>query len=375
MAYKCSHCNFNYNPDDAHFCGKCGRALSQYSNWRVVDMRNRQLVYTSELQRLRAAEGRLNNSFWKKTKDKFNEVFDGDPWYEVLMTIFGLLVAAAMIVGAIILVISWLKDCSGPETVEQTSAYKAVKVGDKWGIGKDEGDLIVAAEYDTVCPYGDIPGRFFINRSGLWGSAYVDDNESVLTPVKYDVMSSNGIYAIKGWYKHPDGSTTYDLYSPKGKLMRSDLSYIGELWKGYAWAQFSPSQTRAKRFSIISPQGKLKYTSPNNCEIVEFTDEIGFYRVNNSSVWQAVDTAGRAVFTVRGDMVYPYTMGVAPVVRGTGATSKLGFIDRTGATVIPFDYHKSATANGISFGEDSTIYVQRNGKLVRLHRNGSIVAN
>lgn len=375
MANKCSHCNFNYNPDDAHFCGKCGRALSQYTNWRVVDMRNRQLVYTSELQRLRAAERRLDNSFWKKTKDKFNEVFDGDPWYEVLMTIFGLLVGAAMIVGLIVLAVSWLKDCSGSEAVEPASAYKAVRVGDKWGIGKDAGNLSVAADYDTVFAYGEVPGRFFIKRNGMWGNAYVDDNECVLTPVKYNDMFSNGSFAIKGWYKNPDGSATYDLYSPKGQLVKSDLSYIGDMWYGYAWAQSTSSQTRAKRFSIISPQGKLKYTTPNNCEIVEFRDEIGFYRVNNSSVWQAVDTAGRAVFTVRGDMVYPYTMGVAPVVRGTGATSKLGFIDKTGATVIPFDYHKSATANGISFGEDSTIYVQRNGKLVRLHRNGSVVAN
>ncbi|MDE6467529.1 MAG: hypothetical protein K2L28_01375 [Muribaculaceae bacterium] len=338
-------------------------------------MRNRQLVYTNELQRLRAAERRLDNSFWKKTKDKFNEVFDGDPWYEVLMTIFGLLVGAAMIVGLIVLAVSWLKDCSGSEAVEQASAYQAVRVGDKWGIGKDAGNLSVAADYDTVFAYGEMPGRFFIKRNGMWGNAYVDDNESVLTPVKYNDMFSNGSFAIKGWYKNPDGSTTYDLYSPKGQLVKSDLSYIGDMWYGYAWAQSTSSQTRAKRFSIISPQGKLKYTTPNNCEIVEFRDEIGFYRVNNSSVWQAVDTAGRAVFTVRGDMVYPYTMGVAPVVRGTGATSKLGFIDKTGATVIPFDYHKSATANGISFGEDSTIYVQRNGKLVRLHRNGSVVAN
>ena len=38
MAKKCSKCGFLNNPDDAHYCGKCGANIASYSHvWKMYD--------------------------------------------------------------------------------------------------------------------------------------------------------------------------------------------------------------------------------------------------------------------------------------------------------------------------------------------------
>ena len=50
MAKKCSSCGFSDNPDNAHYCGKCGKNIATDGYWNLYDFRRYTPVERSKLE-------------------------------------------------------------------------------------------------------------------------------------------------------------------------------------------------------------------------------------------------------------------------------------------------------------------------------------
>lgn len=66
MAKKCSSCGFADNPDNAHYCGKCGKSMGGYEWWRLYNARDYATVEHSKLAEYKQYEQEAQYSIWKK---------------------------------------------------------------------------------------------------------------------------------------------------------------------------------------------------------------------------------------------------------------------------------------------------------------------
>ena len=75
MAKKCPSCGFADNPDDAHYCGKCGKNMLKYDlydhRWGLYDATHYVLVERSKLKEYERYEQKAKDSIWKKIWEKY----------------------------------------------------------------------------------------------------------------------------------------------------------------------------------------------------------------------------------------------------------------------------------------------------------------
>lgn len=110
MAKKCSKCGFANNPDDAHYCGKCGANIASNNHvWKVYDStqfrtynsNGYSIVPDARLSELRSYENKVENSFWNRTKEILGDFWEGikdaiieDKWEWIILCVifFGCIV-------------------------------------------------------------------------------------------------------------------------------------------------------------------------------------------------------------------------------------------------------------------------------------------
>ena len=166
-----------------------------------------------------------------------------------------------------------------------------------------------------------------------------------------------------------DESVLYDFTG--NILTHTPLRYVKNFSDGVSWAYITKSDYQNDRVSLIDKYGKTFFSvyANKNSYPVDFSEGIGWYK-NTKGLWVAVDKTGRELFDIGAYSVYPFTMGLAPVYKGSSYRDrKLGFVDKTGKTVIPFKYE--ATASLPIFDSDSLMSVTLDGKGGKLHRNGT----
>lgn len=66
MAKKCSSCGFANNPDNAHYCGKCGKNIATDGYWLLYDFRHYTPVGNAKLEEYKRYEQEAESSIWKK---------------------------------------------------------------------------------------------------------------------------------------------------------------------------------------------------------------------------------------------------------------------------------------------------------------------
>ena len=66
MAKRCSACGFLNNPDNAHYCGKCGKNIATDGYWNLYDFRRYTPVERSKLEEYNRYEHEAKSSIWKK---------------------------------------------------------------------------------------------------------------------------------------------------------------------------------------------------------------------------------------------------------------------------------------------------------------------
>lgn len=427
MSKTCSKCNFNNNPDNAHFCGNCGASLFPYNYcWTVVDMYGYSRISDSELRRLRNIEKEYKTSPW----NKFLKWIKNVDWEDVG---WGSLTIIAPIVVVLLAVL--FNDCGGEK---EQAVLKRIEIDGKYGVGYDKDNMVVPAIYADIST--DAYGNQWITKdeTGKKGLAYVGDSVvNIIYPAfsdvgrltngsailaydqnqqniayrgklvfdkTYDKISSpgylgetfilmnGGVYELfkldenkvinttKGWWNWNDGalcmkaSNGYNLYSYDGTLLVKDLYDTYHISDSMMWAFDTRQNYVQNRATLYNTKGERIKIFPKNSfgvPFVNFSDGIGWIRdASNKSKWIAIDRKGNELFTFYGEVVRPYTMGLAPVFRNMSGKVLMGMMDTEGNIVIPMKYTKPMSSD-CKFQSDSTMEVKLDGKRGRLHRDGT----
>lgn len=167
MAKKCKSCNFQQNPDNAHYCGKCGKQLGYSDNYKLYNASLQTPVYNSTLNNYKKYERQVNSSWvfniWDKIKGWWNKSGKEDTqfwlWFSLVMAVvFGVTFFVA-------------KSCSSDNKISR------IEINGKYGIGYNEDKMLVPAIYDSISANETGNQWILFDRSkGLLGLAYVTDS-------------------------------------------------------------------------------------------------------------------------------------------------------------------------------------------------------
>lgn len=448
MAKKCPSCGFTNNPDDAHYCGKCGQNIAAYGyTWKLYNYSQYTAVPDSKLSEYKQYEEQAKASFWKKAGHSFSGLWTSfATWWKedaiVAAAIFGgILLLTALFIGLGSLVSDFF---SNSDTISR------IEVKGKYGIGYDTDKLLVPAVYDSISPTAlNNQWVLYQKSTATVGLAYVTDSvQRIIKPVHKEVrqLGRSGPLVLKDpnngyWFSvrgkitnqlpfadvlyidrnHPEAfivkhrSGYFDLVSKEGKALTDGqfsqiivdkegviraksyknnsnygcrlFDYHGNLLTnkvfrvvdvfsgGVAWCTVDQADTQKRKRSVIDRQGTVLFSISPTVSQTPFSDGIGFYRASWSSQQHtAVNTSGKRLFIIEAQSVFPYTMGIAPVYKGKNYSDrKMGFIDKNGNTVIPFNY--VATYGNPHFNKDSLMDVSLHGVQGKLHRNGTFMPN
>ena len=91
MAKKCSSCGFTNNPDDAHYCGKCGKNMGIYEWWVLYNAWHYVTVEHSKLQEYERYEQEAKSSIWKKMWKSVQDFWTGLEIPKWIILLFGLI--------------------------------------------------------------------------------------------------------------------------------------------------------------------------------------------------------------------------------------------------------------------------------------------
>lgn len=72
MAKKCYNCGFSDNPDNANFCGKCGKNLSLLDNWKIYNASYYCLVTKYEYDKYKQLKEKYGKTFFQRIKEWFS---------------------------------------------------------------------------------------------------------------------------------------------------------------------------------------------------------------------------------------------------------------------------------------------------------------
>lgn len=452
MAKKCNSCGFQQNPDNAHYCGKCGKQLGYSDNYKLYNASLQTPVYNSTLNNYKKYERQVNSSWIFNTRDKIIS------WWEKIGKEIFEWVGTIIVLG-ISIWINWPKSCLSDNKISR------IEIDGKYGIGYNEDKMLVPAIYDSISPteYGN-QWILFDKGNTILGLAYVTDSVvNILEPSKISAiqisMNMNGLsflrlndsantsdvwrVATKGkyvnttaykrivypgdrWWDKNDclvattkeggmqmlgmdglpinGKTYYNIVIDPDSMIRAidydktntkrksygtttihdytgkqtsskEFYGVNAFSDGVAWAYLTEQDRKNSSHSLIDRNGNVLFKNkPNAVNCIGFGDGIGWYAPSYSSKkYTAVDKSGKDLFNIEAYKVYPFTMGIAPIDKGTSySNSKLGFVDKTGKTVIPFIY-KSKYSNPY-FGTDSLMDgISLDGVEGKLHRNGTFI--
>ena len=450
MAIKCSNCGFTNNPDNAHYCGKCGKKVgSWWEDWKLYEGYFNTVISKNKLAEYKRYEAEAKAPFYSKLiklcKQPFDKIIqwwktDGSDWF------WGISGCIIIVVAFFVIFQDILKSCS--------HKISRIEVNGKYGIGYSKDELLVKAEYDSISSSAD--GNYWIlydKTNELEGLAYVKDSTvNIIEPkyksvyrgeghfaflkssenkYDYEFLSYDGVIyndepylslkyvgsidnpslfvAEKGYQQisliKPDlkplpdtfksiQTTAADsvivatlansgwpslsvIYDFKGnRLNNTDLYEVKEFSDGVAWGFASVTDYKYDIWSLFNRQGiniftfkGKKYKTP-----VSFSEGIGWIMRYGKEKWSAIDKTGKELFNIEAYDVHPFTMGVAPVYKGTSYyDKKMGFVNKQGETVIPFKY--KAKYYNPHFDTDSLIEVQLDGVEGKLHRNGKFTPN
>lgn len=166
----------------------------------------------------------------------------------------------------------------------------------------------------------------------------------------------------------------HTLYDYEGnKLTDRTFTRIRDYSDGVTWGTITENDAKLNKWTLIDNHGNVLFNKHVKYgTIKDFKEGLGWYQKASNSKYVAIDKQGRDLFEIDAYQVYPFTLGIAPVYKGTSYSNKrLGFVNSKGETVIPFKYH--AKYSNPEFDKDSLMDVRLGGIEGKLHRNGRFI--
>lgn len=174
MAKKCNSCGFQQNPDNAHYCGKCGKQLGYSDNYKLYNASLQTPVFNSTLNNYKKYERQINSSWlfntWDKIKNWWDKSGKEDAQFWMWFSLF-----MAVVFGA---TFSIARSCSSDNKIAR------IEINSKYGIGYNEDKMLVPASFDSISP-SDIGNQWILydKQNDYRGIAYVTDSiTKIITP-------------------------------------------------------------------------------------------------------------------------------------------------------------------------------------------------
>lgn len=348
MAKKCSSCGFTNNPDDAHYCGKCGKNIAAYGyTWKLYNYSQYTVVPDSKLKEYEQYEERAKASFWKKIGYSFSGL-----WTSFVMWWKEYALCIAIIGGGILMapVFMWLGSLVD-NFFNNDNTISRIEVKGKYGIGYDTDKLLVPAIYDSISPKSlDNQWVLYQKSTGTVGVAYVTDSvQRIIKPVHTEVklLGSSGPLVLK------DGDNNY-WFSIRGEITNqlpyADVSYVE--WNN---PQAFVVKHGSGYFDLISKEGKALTNEPFSQIIVDEDSVIRarFYKSNNNYGYKLFNYHGNLLTNKTFQVVDVFSDGVAwcTVNKADSRNSKRSVIDRQGNILFSISPTVSQTkfSDGIGF--------------------------
>lgn len=226
MAKKCNSCGFQQNPDNAHYCGKCGKQLGYSDNYKLYNASLQTPVYNSTLNNYKKYEKQINSSWLFNSRDKIKNWWNKSGKEDTQFWIwFGLFMA--VVFGATFFI---AKSCSSDNKISR------IEINGKYGIGYNEDKMLVPASFDSISPSG-IGNQWLLydKSTSTIGLAFVTD--SVVNVLEPQILKAKAINRnINGYSQiRLDGANMYEegkyvmisngLFKNKAEYKR--LKYLG----------------------------------------------------------------------------------------------------------------------------------------------------
>ena len=349
MAKKCSSCGFSNNPDDAHYCGKCGQNIAAYGyTWKLYNYSQYTAVPDSKLKEYRQYEERAKASFWKKIGYSFSGLWTSFVtwWKEYALgtaaILGGGIFMAAAIIGLGSLVYNFLNN---------SNTISRIEVKGKYGIGYDTDKLLVPAIYDSISPKSlDNQWILYHKSIGTVGVAYVTDSvQRIIKPVytKVKLLGNSGPLVLKDrnnyyWFSIQGEITNQLPFTNVSYVTRDNpQAFIVTHGSGY--------------FDLINKEGKALTNEQFSLIIVDEDSVIRakFYKSSSNYGCKLFDYHGNLLTNRIFRAVDVFSDGVAwcTVDQADSQKSKRSVIDRQGNILFSISPTVSQTefSDGIGF--------------------------
>lgn len=162
-----------------------------------------------------------------------------------------------------------------------------------------------------------------------------DDNAIIVTSQdgSMDIINSQGKFLTSNNYcnikiddcniiraiSHKGSGSSTVLFDYSGRsTSNKSFSEVYKFSDNVAWAILTKDDKKNYRKSLIDRNGNILFNlSYNFTKTVEFSEGLGWYAKQGSNRWNAIDKSGYVHFSIDAHSVYPFTLGLAPVYKGS----------------------------------------------------------
>lgn len=312
MSRKCSSCGFSQNPDNAHYCGKCGEKVDSYDNWKLYDDASCEVVFKSKL-----AE-------YKRYEEKYIVLWRSMVRARARTRAF-LFIGIVVVFGFFGFAFFW-------GNRNNVSKYSILSNNGYYSLFKKDKQL-TPYQYDTLVLYSNDNGDLsyvIAKQRGKYGR--LDRNGQVLDSCIYDRLYSfkegwaitevNGLFGYvkekkkgdiqvitpsylqagafsQGFSRIQYADKSYGWIDSKGhEVSWGNVYYCGDYSDGYAWISID---SQGKEFGYVDRKGNV--TNVHAAAATQFDNGRAFFTKDGGG-WAMID---RNLKQVTDFVLYPRT--------------------------------------------------------------------
>ena len=225
----------------------------------------------------------------------------------------------------------------------------------EWGFVDPTGKLVIPCEYDTALSFSE--GLAAVRKDGKWG--YIDKTGKVIIPFKYDRAAdfSEGLALVSLWNRTSANLDNYGFIDKTGKVVVP--------------LQYELANSFSEGLAGVKKDGKLGYIDTSGRVVIPFEYDSwhrpfneGLAPVLKNGKWGYIDKTGKVVIPLIYSAAEAFSDGMAAVsIDG----KKFGYIDKTGKLVIPYEYDHD---RNMAFSEGLAQVSQADDQVRRLIETG-----
>lgn len=231
----------------------------------------------------------------------------------------------------------------------------------KWGFFNDAGNEVIKVQYDFVGDFSEDAVAVIGQTNAGLKLGFLNVFGDTIVSLVYDVR--DGVYQKTAFKEN------VALVGRQGKLgyvgkdgkIKIDFLYAqahhfseGRAWVSYDYQSINPT------WHMIDDEGKLIYTLPTDCQLLDYTFQEGFVRIRQAGKENFLNKKGELLLNAYLLHTEPFQNGLAMGVIVQNEKPQMGFLNSKGDWTIPAMYDYTPESQNF----------QRVGQFIRLRQAG-----